>query len=62
VSELVLENHAAYATELERVMELERSLQDALGICVNGRRYTVIKHYYLFLVTSSDSLCYVELS
>lgn len=38
VSELILENHSAYATELERVMELERSLQDALDICISGRR------------------------
>ena len=38
VSELVLENHPAYAAELERVMELERSLQDANDICATGRQ------------------------
>ena len=38
VSELVLENHPAYAAELDRVMELERCLQDASDICVTGRR------------------------
>jgi len=37
VSELVLENHPAYAAELERVMELERSLQDAVDVCAAGR-------------------------
>jgi len=38
VSELVLENHPAYAAELERVMELERCLQDANDICAAGRQ------------------------
>lgn len=38
VSELVLENHPAYARELERVMELQRSLQSAVVVCANGRR------------------------
>jgi len=41
VSELVLENHPAYAAELERVMELERSLQDANDICATGRQYVL---------------------
>jgi hypothetical protein len=38
VSDLVLENHAAYATELERVMDLERTLLDASAICMASRR------------------------
>lgn len=38
ISELILQNHAAYAVELERVMELQRTLQAASGICVRGRR------------------------
>jgi len=38
VSELVLENHPAYAAELERVMVLERSLQDANDMCSTGRQ------------------------
>ncbi|XP_064648148.1 syndetin-like [Lineus longissimus] len=39
VSELVLENHPAYAAELIRVMELQQSLQTASVVCANGRRY-----------------------
>lgn len=42
VSELVLENHPAYATELDRVMELQRSLKTAGEICANGRRSVLI--------------------
>ncbi|KAK3102020.1 hypothetical protein FSP39_008187 [Pinctada imbricata] len=38
VSDLVLQNHPAYATELQRVMELQKSLQLASVICANGRR------------------------
>ncbi|KAK7500494.1 hypothetical protein BaRGS_00008401 [Batillaria attramentaria] len=38
VSELILQNHPAYAVELERVMELQRTLQAASVICVSGRR------------------------
>ncbi|KAL8602932.1 hypothetical protein ACOMHN_057242 [Nucella lapillus] len=38
VSELILQNHPAYAVELERVMELQRTLQSASSVCVNGRR------------------------
>jgi len=38
VSELVLENHPAYATELQRVMELQNSLLSASEICTDGRR------------------------
>lgn len=37
VSELILQNHPAYAVELERVMELQRTLQAASTICVSGR-------------------------
>ena len=39
LSELVLENHPAYARELQRVMDLQQTLQKANIICVNGRRY-----------------------
>ncbi|XP_070550140.1 syndetin-like [Ptychodera flava] len=38
VSDLVLENHSAYVKELQRVMELKKSLQTANVICANGRR------------------------
>lgn len=38
VSDLVLQNHPAYAKELQRVMELEKTLQLASVICSNGRR------------------------
>ncbi len=38
LSELVLENHPAYETELQRVMDLQQTLQTANVICVNGRR------------------------
>ncbi|XP_052801392.1 syndetin-like [Mya arenaria] len=37
VSELVLQNHPAYAAELQRVMELQKTLQLATIICKNGR-------------------------
>ncbi|XP_067934677.1 syndetin-like [Watersipora subatra] len=37
VSELILENHPAYATELKRVMELQQCLCTALTICTNSR-------------------------
>ncbi|KAL4225130.1 hypothetical protein ACF0H5_015823 [Mactra antiquata] len=37
VSELVLQNHPAYAAELQRVMELQKTLQLASIICKNGR-------------------------
>jgi hypothetical protein len=47
VSELVLENHPAYAAELDRVMELERCLQDASDICATGRRQLYeARHYF----------------
>ncbi|XP_064613648.1 LOW QUALITY PROTEIN: syndetin-like [Liolophura sinensis] len=39
VSELVLQNHPAYNTELQRVMELQKALQSASVICANGRRH-----------------------
>ncbi|XP_035688646.1 syndetin-like isoform X2 [Branchiostoma floridae] len=42
VSELVLENHPAYAQELQRVMDLETALQGANVICINGRRHLEI--------------------
>ncbi|CAH1237851.1 VPS50 [Branchiostoma lanceolatum] len=42
VSELVLENHPAYAQELQRVMDLESALQGANVICINGRRHLEI--------------------
>lgn len=38
VYELVLQNHPAYATELQRVMELQRTLQLAGTICGTGRK------------------------
>lgn len=38
VSELVLENHPAYQTELQRVMELQECLESATEICFKGRR------------------------
>ncbi|XP_070199146.1 syndetin-like [Littorina saxatilis] len=38
VSELILQNHPAYAVELERVMELQRTLQSASSVCLKGRR------------------------
>lgn len=38
VSDLVLQNHPAYARELQRVMDLQRTLQYATVICANGRR------------------------
>ncbi|GAB1605109.1 syndetin-like isoform X2 [Argonauta hians] len=37
VYELVLQNHPAYVTELQRVMELQKTLQLAGGICTTGR-------------------------
>lgn len=37
VSELVLQNHPAYAEELHRVMELQKTLQLASIICKDGR-------------------------
>lgn len=37
VSELVLQNHPAYAAELQRVMELQKTLQIATIICKEGR-------------------------
>ncbi|XP_014777198.1 syndetin [Octopus bimaculoides] len=37
VYELVLQNHPAYVTELQRVMELQKTLQSAGGICTTGR-------------------------
>ena len=42
VSELVLENHPAYATELRRVMDLQQSLQNASEICTDGRRHVIL--------------------
>ncbi|KAL5006892.1 hypothetical protein ScPMuIL_015698 [Solemya velum] len=42
VSELVLQNHPAYAAELQRVMELQKALQLASIICANGRRQLTI--------------------
>lgn len=41
VSELILENHPAYAAELKRVMELQESLQTALAICTESRQYVL---------------------
>ena len=38
VAEMVLENHPAYATELQKVMELQQALQNASIVCANGRR------------------------
>ncbi|XP_072179287.1 syndetin-like [Diadema setosum] len=38
VSDVVLENQSAYTKELQRVMELQSSLQKANVICKNGRR------------------------
>ncbi|XP_022337065.2 syndetin-like isoform X3 [Crassostrea virginica] len=38
VSDLVLQNHPAYARELQRVMDLQKTLQYANGICATGRR------------------------
>ncbi|XP_011444074.3 syndetin isoform X1 [Magallana gigas] len=38
VSDLVLQNHPAYARELQRVMDLQKTLQYATVICANGRR------------------------
>ncbi|KAK6190358.1 hypothetical protein SNE40_002246 [Patella caerulea] len=38
VSELILQNHPAYAAELQRVMELERCLHAASVVCASGRR------------------------
>ncbi|KXJ15287.1 syndetin isoform X2 [Exaiptasia diaphana] len=35
----VLENHSAYVQELQRVMELQESLQNASSICERGRRH-----------------------
>ncbi|XP_048779720.2 syndetin-like isoform X2 [Ostrea edulis] len=37
VSDLVLQNHPAYAQELQRVMDLQKTLQYASVICANGR-------------------------
>eukprot|EP00057_Strongylocentrotus_purpuratus_P008783 XP_011663257.1 PREDICTED: coiled-coil domain-containing protein 132 [Strongylocentrotus purpuratus] len=37
-SDVVLENQSAYTKELQRVMELQASLQKASVICMNGRR------------------------
>ncbi|BFZ05032.1 hypothetical protein BsWGS_08071 [Bradybaena similaris] len=38
VSELILQNHPAYAAELQRVMDLQRTLRSAGSVCQNGRR------------------------
>ncbi|CAL1535105.1 unnamed protein product [Lymnaea stagnalis] len=38
VSELILQNHSAYATELQRVMDLQRTLREAGAVCQSGRR------------------------
>ncbi|XP_012938430.1 syndetin [Aplysia californica] len=38
VSELILQNHPAYATELQRVMDLQRTLRAAGRVCQTGRR------------------------
>ncbi|XP_059150713.1 syndetin-like isoform X2 [Physella acuta] len=38
VSELILQNHPAYATELQRVMDLQRTLRSAGLVCRSGRR------------------------
>ncbi|CAG5128982.1 unnamed protein product [Candidula unifasciata] len=38
VSELILQNHPAYAAELQRVMDLQRTLRSAGAVCQNGRR------------------------
>ncbi|XP_071949997.1 syndetin-like [Antedon mediterranea] len=38
VSDVVLENHSAYTKELQRVTDLQASLQTANVICTNGRR------------------------
>ncbi|XP_062608119.1 syndetin-like isoform X1 [Saccostrea cucullata] len=37
VSDLVLQNHPAYARELQRVMDLQKTLKYASVICANGR-------------------------
>ncbi|KAI8780481.1 syndetin-like [Biomphalaria glabrata] len=39
VSELILQNHLAYATELQQVMDLQRTLQAAGLVCQTGRKH-----------------------
>jgi len=46
VSELILGNHQAYAAELERVMELQDSLQTALIICSASRRWHMVSYQW----------------
>lgn len=43
LADLVLENHSAYVQELQRVTDIESSLQTTTAICSAGRRYTT--HY-----------------
>ncbi|KAH9518838.1 Syndetin [Bulinus truncatus] len=38
VSELILQNHLAYATELQQVMDLQRTLKAAGVVCQSGRK------------------------
>ncbi|ESO01150.1 hypothetical protein HELRODRAFT_82402, partial [Helobdella robusta] len=52
ISELVLENHPSYVSELERVMELQRSLQDAIQTCMTSRRLANI--CYLLLIAKKN--------
>ena len=58
---MVLQNHPAYAKELQRVMELEKTLQLASVICSNGRRLVYPQHlkinHYRSLVTFRDKIC-----
>ncbi|GFS12991.1 coiled-coil domain containing 132 [Elysia marginata] len=39
ISELILQNHPAYATELQRVMDLQKTLKSARSVCQVGRRH-----------------------
>ncbi|GFO41646.1 coiled-coil domain containing 132 [Plakobranchus ocellatus] len=39
ISELILQNHPAYATELQRVMDLQKTLKSARSVCQTGRRH-----------------------
>ena len=48
VAEMVLENHPAYAAELQKVMELQQALQNASIVCANGRRYAYISIIHLY--------------
>ncbi|XP_065179412.1 syndetin-like [Sycon ciliatum] len=38
LSDLVLENHASYVEELQRVTDIQNALQMATMVCLNGRR------------------------